>query len=59
MKGTFIIGKNNTLYKIRNNLSSVKIRGSSNSVINKFFKINDLYINGNKNIVIVDKAWNN
>jgi len=55
MKGTFIIGKNNTLYKIRNNLRSVKIRGSSNSVINKFFKINDLYINGNKNIVIVER----
>ena len=55
MKGTFIIGKNNTLYKIRNNLSIAKIRGSSNSVVNKFFRINDLSIHGNKNIVIVER----
>jgi hypothetical protein len=41
MKGTFIIGKNNTLYKIRNNLTKVKIKGCSNSVVNKYFKIND------------------
>lgn len=55
MKGTFIIGKNNTLYKIRNNLITVKIRGSSNSVVNKFFNINDLSVYGNKNIVIVER----
>jgi hypothetical protein len=55
MKGTFIIGKNNTLYKIRNNLITVKIRGSSNTVVNKFFNINDLFVYGNKNIVIVER----
>ena len=55
MKGNFIIGKNNTLYKIRNNLSKVKIKGSNNSVVNKYFKINDLSITGNKNIVIVER----
>lgn len=56
MKGTFIIGKNETLYKIRNNLNKVNIRGSKNEVINNNFKITDLYINGNKNIIKVERS---
>ena len=50
MKGHLIIGKNNAFYNINNNLIKVNINGNNNKVINPY-KITDLYIHGNNNIL--------
>ena len=52
MKGNLIIGKNYSFYNINNNLIKVNINGNNNKVVNPY-KIIDLYIHGNNNILEV------